>query len=342
MKPFEFWHPRLAEAPYYAALLLRCAASGLAPKDLAKANYGLDHGELGLGSKYQTQLAFDEKYFPTTQMIDFDEHALIHDTISTFADQYGPDLILKPDIGSVGKGILRLDGRRAMHNQLPPLSGRYLLQTFCPEPLEYGVFYVRQLGISRITGINRKHFPTVVGDGRTPIGELARQHARYTDHWRIFMKYADQDRVAEEGEIVSLSFIGSHTMGCMFTDDSDLISPRLTESFDTICQDQPGFNFGRFDVRTQSDQHLQRGEFTIIEVNGIASLPTHMFDPELSTADAYRIFLMHAKLLVDIANEHRGQDMALDSYAELWRRAKSSHAMLNHLHRQAMLSADQE
>lgn len=341
MKSFEFWHPRLAEAPYYAALLLRCGALGLAPKNLAKANYALDHGELGLGSKHQTQLAFEQKYFPPTELIDFDLNPTITDTISTFSKHHGQDLILKPDMGSVGKGVLRLDGGQAIATQIPPLQGRYLLQKFSPEPQEYGVFYVRQQGISRITGINRKHFPTVVGDGQTPLGELARRHERSSDHWRIFMKYQDKHRVPEAGESVQLSFIGSHTMGCMFTNDSHLISSTLTDALDAMCRQQPGFNFGRFDIRTHSEEHLQQGKFTVIEVNGIASLPTHMFDPKLSVADAYRIFLLHAKLLVDIANEHRAEPMALDDYAELWRRAKANHATLNHLHQQAMTSADQ-
>ena len=69
MKHFEFWPPRLFEAPYYLALAWGCLRHRLAPRDLAKANYALDHGELGLGSKFSTQMAFDQAYFPATQLL---------------------------------------------------------------------------------------------------------------------------------------------------------------------------------------------------------------------------------------------------------------------------------
>ena len=335
-KPFEFWHPRLAEAPYYAALLGRCAAHRLPPKYLAKANWGLDHGELGLGSKYTTQLAFDQNYFPDTALVNFDTSPDALAEIGEFTANKGADFVLKPDIGAVGKGIIRLDLNQPIADQLPPLSGDYLIQTFCPLPEEYGVFYVRQNGIGRITGINKKHFPTVIGDGEQNLGELAQAHYRFTDHWRIFMKYIDAESVPAAGEEVRLSFIGSHTMGCMFTDDSHLTTRQLTQSLNEFCADQPGFNFGRLDVRTASEDALKKGEFKVIEVNGIASLPTHMFDPDISIKRAYEIFLSHAKLLVDVAVEHRDQEMLLDSYRALWSRAKANYASLNSLHEAAM------
>lgn len=335
-KPFEFWHPRIAEAPYYVALLARCAAHGLPPRYLAKANWGLDHGELGLGSKYTTQLAFDQAYFPETIEVNFNDANTAISAIEAFTSSRDSDFILKPDIGAVGKGILRIDTKKPLVDQIPVLRGAYLLQSYCPLPEEYGVFYVRQNGVGRITGINRKHFPTVTGDGEQNIGQLARSHERFTDHWRIFMKYFDDETVPAAGEVVRLSFIGSHTMGCMFTDDSYLVTRPLTESVNTFCANQPGFNFGRLDVRAASEAALQAGEFTVIEVNGIASLPTHMFDPAISVRRAYEIFLWHAKLLVDVAVEHRDRDMALDSYRALWARAKANYASLNQLHEAAM------
>ena len=335
-KPFEFWHPRIAEVPYYAALLARCAAHRLPPKYLAKANWALDHGELGLGSKYKTQLAFDQSYFPDTALIDFAHSADAAAEITAFATGKGTDFVLKPDIGAVGKGIIKIDANESLAHQLPALSGEYLIQTFCPLPEEYGVFYVRQNGVGRITGINKKHFPTVIGDGKRSLAELAKAHYRFTDHWRIFMKYIDNERVPEADEEVRLSFIGSHTMGCMFTDDTHLITRELTRALNNFCAHQPGFNFGRLDIRAASEEALQRGDFTVIEVNGIASLPTHMFDPDISTKRAYDIFLGHAKLLVDVAVEHRDQEMSLDSYNTLWSRAKANYASLNDMHEAAM------
>ena len=150
------------------------------------------------------------------------------------------------------------------------------------------------------------------------------------------MKYIDSEKVPEAGEEVRLSFIGSHTMGCMFTDNSHLITRQLTDSLNKFCANQPGFNFGRLDVRTASEDALKEGDFKVIEVNGIASLPTHMFDPDISIRRAYDIFLGHAKLLVDVAVEHRKKEMPLDSYRALWSRAKANYASLNNMHEAAM------
>ncbi|NKB98719.1 MAG: hypothetical protein GKR90_09545 [Pseudomonadales bacterium] len=338
MKPFEYWHPRLAEAPYYAALLLRCAAAGLPPKFLAKANYALDHGELGLGSKYRTQLAFDQVYFPTTELIDFDRSDIeeINVAIGQFVHNHENQAILKPDIGAVGKGVLKISGAASPSSQLPELSGQYLLQAYCDLPEEFGIFFVRQQGNGRITGVNRKHFPTVIGDGQSTITQLAERHERFTNNWQIFMQYQDGGTVLAADEERRLSFIGSHTMGCKFTNDRHLVTTSLTNAISQICANQPGFNFGRLDVRAASEAHLQRGEFIVIEVNGVASLPTHMFDPDLSVQEAYRIFLLHAKLLVDIANENRHQPMTLKPYSELWQQAKQNHALLNQLHERSM------
>ena len=57
------------------------------------------------------------------------------------------------------------------------------------------------------------------------------------------------------------------------------------------------------------EEALKRGEFVVIEVNGVASLPTHMFDPKFSVWQAYKIFFEHGKLLAQIAAEHRDKPM---------------------------------
>jgi len=348
MKHFEFWPPRLFEAPYYAALAWGCLRNGLPPRNLAKANYALDHGELGLGSKFSTQLAFDQSYFPATELLttkapegsdtkkagQSTEEAWTNQ-ITEFAHTHGFPVIVKPDIGAVGKGVQMVSSQEEIEAVVASLQVDQLLQEYCPQPCEFGVFYVRESGKGRISGINKKHFPTVIGDGEHTLQQLAEEHPRYTQHWSIFLNHNDLTRVPNKAEEVRLSFIGSHTMGCKFTDSTDLQTPELEEALNAMCDAQPGFNFGRLDVRTASESALQRGEFVVIEVNGIASLPTHMFDPENRLRDAYRIFLKHAQLLVDIACEHRTREMQIDSYRDLWARARSNALALDAQHNRA-------
>lgn len=337
MKHFEFWHPRLFEAPYYLYLLAQCALRGMSPKGLAKANYALDHGELGLGSKFATQMAFDQAFFLPTLLLDpqCDVESRQTDALA-FVERVGYPVILKPDIGAVGKGVVKISDSSELAREIDHLASPHLCQQFTPLSCEFGVFYARRSGRGSITGINRKHFPEVTGDGVRDIASLARAHPRYTDHWGLFLRYLDTRRVPAQGELVRLSFIGSHTMGCRFTNDTEQVSPELQRAIETICDSQPGFNFGRFDLKAESLEALQAGEFVVIEVNGVASLPTHMFDPQQTLWQAYRIFLQHGRLLAQIASEQRHQEMPLDTYGALLRRARNNHQTLNAIHKRAV------
>lgn len=332
---FEFWHPRLFESPYYLYLLGQCARQRLPIKYLAKANYALDHGELGLGSKFSTQMAFDQDKFLPSILLDPNDPGRA-DQARTFAASVSYPVILKPDIGAVGKGIEKIASESELIGAVDALRCASLLQQFTEANAEYGVFFCRSEGVGRITGINQKHFPTITGNGQDNIAVLARSHDRYTPHWGLFLKYWDTELIPAAGEQVQLSFIGSHTMGCKFTDDTHLATPALAQAMNELCASQPGFNFGRLDVKAINQEAFQAGEFVVIEVNGIASLPTHMFDPKNSLRRAYQIFLQHGKLLVNIASEHRDQPMQLSSYAELWQRAKSNSALLNRVHNEAL------
>lgn len=335
IKPYEFWHPRLFEAPFYLYLGYQCLLNTVGIKSLAKANYGLDHGEIGLGSKYQSQLAFNQDFFLPTALVEGrwkteQKQAFILE----FIEQHGYPVILKSDVGCVGKGICKISTLDDLQEKAPLLLGDYILQKFTPFPYECGIFYTRYQGKASITGINKKHFPTVVGNGRDTILALAKQHERYTHHWHSFLQNLDLERVPDNDEVVRLSFIGSHTLGCKFTDDSHLLTPALERAIYAVFADQPGFNFGRVDVKAQSEEALQRGEFVVIEVNGVASLPTHMFDPKFGVIHAYKIFFEHAKYLAKIAREHKDKPMDLLPYRDIIKKVKHNQGLLNQVHEQ--------
>ena len=335
IKPYEFWHPRIFEAPFYVYLGFQCLLNRVSIKSLAKANYNLNHGEIGIGSKYESQMAFNQDYFMPT--------ALVKDSLSVqekkqfildFIHEHDYPVILKSDVGCVGKGICKINTEQDLEEKVPLLLGDYILQKFTPNPYECGIFFIRQHGKPKITGINKKHFPTVIGNGKDDLLTLAKNHYRYTHHWHSFLQYIDIDRVPEKGEKVRLSFIGSHTLGCKFTDDSYLHTPELEKAIFKFFEDQPGFNFGRVDVKSESEEALKAGKFVVIEVNGVASLPTHMFDPKFKLFQAYKIFFEHGKYLAQIASEHKHKPMKLLPFREVLAKAKENQAMLNKVHGQ--------
>jgi hypothetical protein len=95
-------------------------------------------------------------------------------------------------------------------------------------------------------------------------------------------------RVPADGQVVPLVEIGSHCRGAVFVDGGALATPALVDRVDRIAQQFGGFYFGRFDVRAPSHDDLRRGRFTILELNGITSEATHIYDPSATVWAAWR------------------------------------------------------
>ena len=336
-KKYEFWNPRLFELPYYIYLGVQCLINGISIKTLAKANYALDHGEIGLGSKLDSQLSFDQDFFLPSALLS-DNLSLEEKKLSVyeFIEKHGYPVVLKSNLGCVGKAIVKLADAEAVEKHTPRLLGDFILQDFTPYSFEFGVFYIRQYGQPKITGINKKHFPTVIGNGQDDLATLAKKNYRYTSHWDSFLQDIDTSEVLAEGVEKRISFIGSHTLGCKFTEDTHLLTAELESAIFKLFESQPGFNFGRVDVKCADEEAFKQGEFVVIEVNGVASLPTNMFDPKHSIWQAYKIFLEHGKYLVNIAKEHRGKTMTLLNYREVIKRVKKNQSTLNQVHQRLM------
>lgn len=337
IKKYEFWNPRIFEAPFYLYLAWQCLINGLSIKGLAKANYALDHGEIGIGSKLESQMAFDQEYFLPSILLgnnlSIEEKKHL---VTEFVATHGYPVIVKSDVGCVGKGLAKLASLADAEKKIPLLMGDFILQKYTSNPYECGIFYIRQNGQAKITGINKKHFPSVIGNGQDDLLTLAKINPRYTQHWDAFLQDLDLSEVLADGDERRLSFIGSHTLGCKFTDDSHLLTSELESAIFRLFESQAGFNFGRVDVKSVDEAALQRGEFVVIEVNGVASLPTHMFDPKLSIWQAYKIFFEHGKYLVRIAKEHKHKPMTLMSYRDVIAKVKANQGLLNQVHQKLM------
>ena len=78
---------------------------------------------------------------------------------------------------------------------------------------------------------------------------------------------------------------------------------------DQLCTSIPGFYFGRLDIRFKSWDELEAGKhFSVIELNGAASEPTHIYDPRHSLFFAWKEIYRHWKILceISIANVRNG------------------------------------
>src|SRR6202012_1297524 len=106
-----------------------------------------------------------------------------------------------------------------------------------------------------------------------------------------------------------LVFVGNHCKGSIFYDGADLVTAELTEAIDRLAKSMPDFFFGRIDVRFASPTLLRRGQgFRVIEVNGVGSEATHIWDPRTKLLDAWRTQFLHygSAFRIGAANRRRG------------------------------------
>ena len=224
-------------------------------------------------------------------------------------------LVAKPDIGCNGTGVRAVTDQAALRRTFAdfPAGTALLLQEMVRLPGEAGLFYVRLPGQARgnITSVTIKSPPIVTGDGRSTLRALILADPRYGQQPQIYLPRLAH-RLAEvpaSGEPVQLVFVGNHCKGSTFADGRDHITPELTDRIDAIARSIPDFSFGRFDVRYASLAELRQGRgFRIIEVNGVGSEATHIWDPRTTLIEAYRTQFAHygAAFRIGAANRRAG------------------------------------
>jgi hypothetical protein len=215
-------------------------------------------------------------------------------------------LIGKPDIGGRGRGIRALKDENDVRGYVSGATMDYHIQEFVSYKKEIGIFYYRYPDAANgaVTGIVRKEFLAVIGDGRHSIRHLLKQSKRAIMYLQsletIHGEYLDS--ILPEGEKMIVSPYGNHARGALFVDDSQLIDEELTQVIDSICKQMPEFYFGRLDIRYDNWEDLRLGKnFAIIEVNGAGSEATHIYDPRHSIFFAWKEIVRHWIILAKIS-----------------------------------------
>ncbi len=174
---------------------------------------------------------------------------------------------------------------------------------------EVSIFYYRRPHEPRgqIFSITEKQFPTVVGNGVSTTEELILKDPRAVALAKKYIEHNKDriDRVPAVDEVVRLIDIGTHSRGAVFLDGGWLKTAALESKIDEICRSFKGFYFGRFDIRVRTHADLQLGHnMKIIELNGVTSESTNIYDPRYSLMDAYRILFRQWRLAFEIGAEN--------------------------------------
>jgi len=241
-------------------------------------------------------------------------------------------VVLKPDVGQRGDGVVIAADELELENALEENRGALILQEFVDGP-EFGVFYVRRPREERgrVFAITRKTLPRVEGDGQRTLEELILDDERAVCVARTYLR-ANATRlydVPPAGESVPIASLGTHCLGAIFSEGEDLRTPALEAEVDRISRVYEGFYFGRYDVRAESEEALRAGEFRIIELNGVTSEATNIYDARSSLGEAYRVLFEQWRLAFEIGAANRARGHASSGALELarqyvrWRRRAS-------------------
>ncbi len=246
--------------------------------------------------------------------------------VRDFAREHGLDLplVVKPDQGQRGAGVRIASSWEELGQALAENPGELIVQEFI-DGVEFGVFYVRRphQKKGRVFAVTEKRLPAVVGDGRSTLEELilADPRALYAEAAYRERLGSRLDEVPAAGEAVLLTDLGTHCRGAVFLDGGHHTTEELEEAIHRVSLPFEGFFFGRYDLKVPSTEHLRAGEgIKVLELNGVTSEATAIYDPKNSLFAAYRVLFEQWRLAFEIGHHNRSRGVAVESVTGLFER----------------------
>ncbi|MCF6181000.1 D-alanine--D-alanine ligase [Lutibacter sp.] len=272
-------------------------------------NPALNFAGNGTESKFDTIKLIPKKYRPTTLFIK--KNKSINEVIKEINNlklQY--PLIIKPDIGFKGLLVKQIHAEIELKEYIKKNNCiNLLIQEFVDYKNECGIFYHRlpTSKSGKITSITLKTFPFVKGDGKLNLKQLIENDKRAINYLDLYSNlHHNYNTVLKKDEVKILNVLGNHCKGAEFKNGNYLISKDLELIFDDILKDIPKFYYGRLDIKYDTFEDLLNKEnFKIIEINGIISEPTHIYDAsKTSYFKALREIRKHWKIIYEISKSN--------------------------------------
>ena len=327
LRYWEFWNTNvlyLPILPYLLFLFIRVRNCFF----FNAANPGIEYGGFLMESKWKIHSDAPQGFFPETIFVDINnsfEHVM-----GKVKPGFDFPLIAKPDIGSKGRGVMLISNMEELKLYHASCPVNYIIQQKISYPLEAGIFYVRypDEAHGKITGIVEKQFVKVTGDGLSTIRQLLLQTKRSVIQMEALEKIVtpeEMDTVLPIGKAHVILEIGNHARGSLFLDATHRVTQELTMMIDAVCKQFDGFYFGRLDIRFESWEELQNGiNYSIIELNGAGSEPTHIYDPSHSILFAWKEICRHWKHMHTISGQNHKRGIAYLNIMEAWQMFKNN------------------
>lgn len=236
-------------------------------------------------------------------------------------------LVLKPDRGQRGAGVYIARNSAAAFDYLCGMRCDVLAQAYAPG-LEFGVFYIRHPKDTKgfIFSLTRKQMIHITGNGKHTLRRLILDHPRAVCSYKLhFQRWAEHlYEIPAKGEIIRLTELGTHCRGSLFLNGSDCITEALRDRIQTISDAIPHFHFGRFDLKAPDEKALREGrDLKIIELNGLTSEATHIYDPSISFFESHRVLREQWSRAFQIGATNRDLGFPVMNIRELMQRVRA-------------------
>jgi pimeloyl-ACP methyl ester carboxylesterase/membrane protein DedA with SNARE-associated domain len=321
---WEFWPPYV----FYPPVVLYVAYLGIRFRGwtlFTASNPGIPASGFVGESKHEIldHLKDAEEWLPRFTLLPAGDPAHRAQQAEEFMRRHQMDfpVVLKPDAGQRGAGVAILRSCEQIREYLDHASFPAILQEYVPGK-EFGVFYYRYPGEERgrVFSITEKIMPILTGDGKRTLEELILADDRAVCMSDFYERINAQRtrEVPAAGEKVQLVEIGTHCRGAIFLDGGYAITPALEKVIDKIAHTFKEFYFGRFDIRVPSAEDFMAGRnVKIVELNGVTSEATHIYDPKLSLWAAYKTLFEQWRIAFEIGARNRESGVRPTSVGEL-------------------------
>ncbi len=307
LRYWEFWPLWLANSP----LVFFMFYFGMRARKLfffTNVNPAFENSGFVYSSKKEILDTLPQDKIPTSVFINKDAIASLDLEQLMQEHKLEFPIIAKPDKGERGLLVEKLESLHDLKSYLAANTLDYILQEYIDLPNEIGIFFhkdprSKQIGISSVC---LKEFLSITGDGKSTVEMilLSNFHGKYQVD-KIALKNPEVlTKVLSKNEKYLLEPIGNHSRGTAFYNGNHLIDAPLTSVIESIVKNMDAY-YGRFDIKYNKIEELKRGEnYCILELNGSASEPTHIYDRNIPIWKKYSTIYQHWKIMFYISKEN--------------------------------------
>ena len=290
---------------------------------LSAANPGLTFGGFFGFPKTEAYDLLPPEAYPTTVLVkpgaDFD---IVFSKIKAAGIEF--PFVVKPDGGMVGLLVRVVEEEATLRKYHALVQADWMAQKMVHYTTEVGAFYVRHPDQEKgqLVGLNQKVPLSVIGDGRSTIGELVKNNEETIPFENeIFEKQEKNwNYVPAKGEFFQLIFTGNRKNGARLVTQEDKIDDELIALFDKWSHYKNGIYYGRYDIKCESLESLRKGkDFAVLEFNGVHSGYGHLYHCDKKPGEVYKEIKRLWNVLYDISMANHKKGVPYISFVEGWK-----------------------